>query len=148
MFNKKNPGFTLIELMVVMVIISILITLAIPSYHDYVTRSKVGEGLVLSSPMKIAITDYYMTEHQFPKTREEAGILSPDHIQGRYVQSVEWIDGRMIKIIYNEQCGSMAHQWIAWTPSEIRGQLQWNCSVPHAQLFPYVPRECRTVASI
>ncbi len=44
-FIGKPRGFTLIELMVAMVVLSILMAVAIPSYNSYVTRSKVPAGL-------------------------------------------------------------------------------------------------------
>lgn len=36
----KSKGFTLIELMIVVVIVGILASIAYPSYRDYVTRSR------------------------------------------------------------------------------------------------------------
>ena len=38
-------GFTLIELMIVVAIIAIIISLALPVYTNYTTRAKVGEAL-------------------------------------------------------------------------------------------------------
>lgn len=38
---KKNSGFTLIELMIVIAILSILAALAIPAYQDYLAKSQV-----------------------------------------------------------------------------------------------------------
>ncbi len=41
---KKNSGFTIIELMIVIVIVAILVSLAYPSYIQYVRKSKRGEA--------------------------------------------------------------------------------------------------------
>ncbi len=41
---KKINGFTLIELMIVVVIMAILAAIAIPSYQSYVTKAKVKEA--------------------------------------------------------------------------------------------------------
>ncbi|OOZ41333.1 hypothetical protein BOW53_04245 [Solemya pervernicosa gill symbiont] len=41
---KKNSGFTLIELMIVVAIVAILMTFAYPMYTDYIREAKRGEG--------------------------------------------------------------------------------------------------------
>ncbi len=43
--NGGERGFTLIELMVSMAVAAILMAVALPSYNNYVTRSKVPAGL-------------------------------------------------------------------------------------------------------
>jgi type IV pilus assembly protein PilE len=40
-----SSGFTLIELMVAVVIIAILSAIAIPSYNEYIKRSRISDGL-------------------------------------------------------------------------------------------------------
>ena len=57
MNTRKQSGFTLIELMVVVAIIGILASLAIPAYQDYSVRVRVSEGLSLSSVAKTNVLD-------------------------------------------------------------------------------------------
>ena len=52
---KKQQGFTLIELMIVVAIIGILGAIAIPAYQDYTIRARVQEGTNLSNPARTAL---------------------------------------------------------------------------------------------
>ena len=57
--NKAQQGFTLIELMIVVAIIGILASIAIPAYQDYTVRTKVSEIMGLASSGKVALFDEY-----------------------------------------------------------------------------------------
>ncbi len=43
-FTKRNKGFTIIELMIVLVIVAILLAIAYPSYVQYVRKANRGDA--------------------------------------------------------------------------------------------------------
>ncbi|WP_448506150.1 type IV pilin protein [Immundisolibacter sp.] len=52
-------GFTLIELMIVVAIISILAAIAIPNYNDYIIRSKITEAVGTLSDVRVRMEQYF-----------------------------------------------------------------------------------------
>jgi type IV pilus assembly protein PilE len=58
-------GFTLIELMVVVVIIAILSAIAVPLYNDYVTRSKLTEAYNSLAAYRVSMEQYYQDNRQY-----------------------------------------------------------------------------------
>ena len=57
--DQREAGFTLIEVMVVVAIIGILVAVAVPQYQDYIARTRVVEGMNLSSSAKLAVTEAF-----------------------------------------------------------------------------------------
>ena len=50
--KSVKKGFTLIELMIVIAIVAILATIAIPSYQNYTKKAAVSELLQASAPLR------------------------------------------------------------------------------------------------
>lgn len=55
LFLKKSTAFTLIELLIVIAIISLLATISIPSYQNYLQRARFSEVVMATTPYKTAI---------------------------------------------------------------------------------------------
>jgi len=90
--NKNAKGFTLIELMIVVVIIGILAAIAMPQYNKYVARTQVAEAFALLGPVKQALTLYYQETGNFPdqadtlERHNALGIAHWTELGGDYVR--------------------------------------------------------------
>ena len=71
---KKQQGFTLIELMIVVAIIAILAAIAISQYQDYVIRSQVSEGSSLADGTKTAVAEFYNNYGRFAADNASLGL--------------------------------------------------------------------------
>ncbi len=68
--NKKNYGFTLIELMIVIGIIGILALIAIPNYTNYVIRSHRAQGLSVLQANILAIEQFKIRNLNYPSVAQ------------------------------------------------------------------------------
>lgn len=65
MHKHKARGFTLIEILIVVTVIGVLMSIAYPSYRDYVTRSKISEAVAQLSDMRVKMEQYYQDTRSY-----------------------------------------------------------------------------------
>lgn len=69
--SHKSSGFTLVELMVVMTIIALLISIAVPRYFHSIDIAKEATLRQSLSVMREAIDKFYGDNERYPKSIEE-----------------------------------------------------------------------------
>jgi type IV pilus assembly protein PilE len=65
MISSKSGGFTLIEVMVTVLIISILSAIAIPAYTDYVIRARIMEAISGLSSRQTRMEQCFQDNHTY-----------------------------------------------------------------------------------
>ncbi len=75
--RNKIQGFTLIELMIVVAVIGILASIALPLYADYVLRGKLAEAYSQLATLRIRMEQYYQDNRSYADADGTAcGILA------------------------------------------------------------------------
>ena len=153
---QPNKGFTLIELMVVVAIVSILAVIAMPAYLDYVTRSKVSEALAFMAEAKTAVTETYYSTRELPTNNSLAGLAPADNYdQYEYLSKLEILTAAAdskagtIQATIKLPGTAIDGKYLQLIPSTAESDvyLVWRCATPdlanNGARVNLIPPSCR-----
>lgn len=146
MTKLTEQGFSLIELMVVVAIVGILSTVAIPAYKSYTIRAKVTEMLALAQPVKLTVSEQLIMGT--PKASISHHTLNLADTQSHYVQAMT-VEAGVIRIqAKNTQLGLVENPAfeLTLTPNEMANTISWTCATTNREHEQYTPSECHTRA--
>ena len=74
---RRSRGFTLIELMIVLVVVSVLVAVAYPNYTEYTRRAVLTEAANMLIKSKMAMDQYYLNYRNYSKAGNSDGPCTP-----------------------------------------------------------------------
>ena len=139
---KKEQGFTLIELMIVVAIIGILAAVALPAYQNYTNRAKVTEALSVAAAAKLAVGETFTSNGALPTTNTEAGLPAASTMSGTDVNDVAVGAAGVITVTMKASSNTvLSGKTVSLTPTTSAGSITWACTsnIDNAAL----PANCR-----
>ena len=129
---KKQQGFTLIELMIVVTIIGILASIAIPAYRDYTIRARVSECAALFTSLKLDVALLYSEKGilpdgfaDMPRTDGPASAYAGDYVSSIGV-GAEGVLGCQLRTPETLGLGAASGGLLTFTPSTANGSsINW-----------------------
>ena len=120
--RKRECGFSLIELMIVVAVMGILVAIALPQYQNYQIRSKVTEALSVTEGVKRTLEIYYADHGKWPVSNIEVGYpaeardFDTTYLRALQIVSLDTEPCGIFAVRFKKELGALSKKWL-WIPS-------------------------------
>ncbi|CAA0118587.1 Fimbrial protein [BD1-7 clade bacterium] len=134
--DDKNVGFSLMELMIVLAIIAILMTLAMPDLTHKHAREDVNETLEKFDRFKSNIEVFYVLQGRFPEDHIEASMPASDKLIGNNFTGAT-VEKGAIHIYFGNKATAVLRDKVLslrplYVPDSPRSPISWACGYDQA----------------
>ncbi len=131
-----SPGFTMMEMMVVIGIVAILALFAVPSFQDGIVRDQINSALPLADLAKKPVAASWALAQTFPADNAAAGLPGADRIVNNYISSVSVQNGAIHIGFGNRANGAIKDKTLSIRPAVVEDApvvpVAWVCGAAEA----------------